>query len=440
MKVAIVHYHLKPGGVTRVIDNAIKSLSVHSVKNIVLTGDLPSDDFSHECTVIPRLNYLDSCDVSEAEDLVTDMLQAAEQALGGLPDVWHIHNHCLGKNALYSEAVYLLAKKYPVLLQIHDFAEDGRPGNYRYLRQFLPEMNHLYPKGEHVYYGLLNGRDIGLLAASGIDRDRLVFLPNPVSVNTPVSRDDNKLLQTYKNRLILYPTRSIRRKNMGEFLLWSALAKDEFVFANSLAPKNPSAIPIYDDWKMFSKEQDISVEWELGETSGCKFADIMDAARAIITTSVAEGFGLAFLEPWLFNKSLVGRDLPEITGDFKEKRVNLNSLYPSLLIPVECLGEERIRQKMADALIRYYDDYDWEKPSNDTIECAYNAACHEKMIDFGRIDEELQKSAILCALNDNKISEKNNFKQHIRHAEEISISNNQKVINSVYSFNLSTSW
>ena len=42
----------------------------------------------------------------------------------------------------------------------------------------------------------------------------------------------------------------------------------------------------------------------------------MASAHRLVTTSVAEGFGLAFLEPWLFGKGLLGRNLPEITVDF----------------------------------------------------------------------------------------------------------------------------
>ena len=37
------------------------------------------------------------------------------------------------------------------------------------------------------------------------------------------------------------------------------------------------------------------------------FAALLASAHALVTTSVAEGFGLAFLEPWLMGRPLAGR-------------------------------------------------------------------------------------------------------------------------------------
>ncbi|MCK4565103.1 MAG: hypothetical protein KAU94_10570, partial [Verrucomicrobia bacterium] len=45
LAVAIVHYHLRPGGVTRVIERAVKSLG-DNVDVLVLTGEAPAPDDS----------------------------------------------------------------------------------------------------------------------------------------------------------------------------------------------------------------------------------------------------------------------------------------------------------------------------------------------------------------------------------------------------------
>ena len=45
-----------------------------------------------------------------------------------------LHNHALGKNIGWTSFVPQLAQAgYRTLLQIHDFAEDFRPGNYQAL-------------------------------------------------------------------------------------------------------------------------------------------------------------------------------------------------------------------------------------------------------------------------------------------------------------------
>ena len=47
-----------------------------------------------------------------------------------------------------------------ILLHPHDFAEDGRPGNYLSLREVYPRV---YPTGSHIHYAALNQRDRGFL-------------------------------------------------------------------------------------------------------------------------------------------------------------------------------------------------------------------------------------------------------------------------------------
>ena len=41
MRVAIVHYHLKPGGVTRVIENTIRALNEKGIESMVFCSEKP---------------------------------------------------------------------------------------------------------------------------------------------------------------------------------------------------------------------------------------------------------------------------------------------------------------------------------------------------------------------------------------------------------------
>jgi hypothetical protein len=77
----------------------------------------------------------------------------------------------------------------------------------------------------------------------------------------------------------------------------------------------------------------------------------------MLTTSVAEGFGLVFLESWLAGKSLVGRDLPEITADFRAAGLRLNDLRPRLDVPLDWIGaadwQDALEQAYAATLARF---------------------------------------------------------------------------------------
>ncbi|MGE9296181.1 MAG: glycosyltransferase, partial [Puniceicoccales bacterium] len=256
MRVAVVHYHLKRGGVTRVAENAFAALQGRGVEMVALSSEPYEGDSEMPVGVVPGLAYTLANEKPDPGALWFSLKKAARDALGGEPDVWHIHNHCLGKNTAVPQVVCRLAAEKPVLLQIHDFAEDGRPSNYAAMAGQVPDLNTLYPQAAHVHYGLLNSRDMNFLSESGFASQSLHLLPNPVAV--PELSEEQAVVPGFEDkRLILYPTRAIRRKNVGELLLWSALADKDTAFATTLTPKNPTALPVHDRWKVFAQHQDL---------------------------------------------------------------------------------------------------------------------------------------------------------------------------------------
>ena len=323
MNVAVVHYHARPGGVTRVVERAVESLGKNA-HCLFFTGEAARGEtpLQKKIRVVPNLGY--STDKSFQP---LELLKRSRGAFGGEPDVWHIHNHCLGKNpALTQEVTTLAMAGQKILLQIHDFSEDGRPDNYSNLGKL---KKRLYPIAPHIHYAVLNQRDLGFLKAAGIPEENLHLLPN--SVSQLPQTEDRSQGSGVSAPLFVYPCRAIRRKNIGELLLWSAVMP-EARFAVTLAPKNPEVKPIYDAWVAFAEELDLNVEFDAGAKT--PFHEMIAQADALITTSIAEGFGLAFLEPWLAGKPLVGRNLPEITGDFEEHGLDLSNLYNRLGVPL----------------------------------------------------------------------------------------------------------
>ena len=397
MRVAIIHYHLQPGGVTTVILNTLKALAGKGIKFVVLSGARPEVDFPGQWYVVPGLQYEHQRPEISVEQLINEMEQAASSALGGSPDVWHVHNHCLGKNLLLPLALHKLAQKGArLLLHIHDFAEDGRPANYQLMLKKIAAGNRdrlsalLYLCASHVHYALLNGRDLNFLAISGADRARLHLLPNPVdfeiSDNREEKRVDWEFLQDKK--LWLYPTRAIRRKNIGEFLLWASLAGEENVFATTRGPQNPAARPQFKKWQNIALRLNLPVHFELALKYD--FTSLMQKAYCLLTTSISEGFGLAFLEPWLINRPLFGRDIPEITSDFKNQGLELPWLYQRLEVPVEWLGLDVIERKAFNGLQKSFHAYG-RMPAAEDVERVLSVWIGDGTVDFGCLDEELQE-------------------------------------------------
>ena len=400
---AIVHYHLKRGGVTRVIESTLRGLgqgpgaSVHSV---VLTGEIPDGfPFKESARAVEGLHYSNSqARTPDSASLLQRMRDAARQALGAEPDLWHIHNHSLGKNEAMPGVVSLLAEAgEALLLQIHDFAEDGRPQNHRVNQARTEHAGNLYPLGDRVHYALINARDHAVFTSHNLPGAQQHLLANPVEVDhSPGEPESTAAIRTAlrAETLFLYPVRALRRKNLGEFLLWSALARPGEVFATTLGPTNPDYQQTYRDWQSLAQSHQLPVHFGIGESMEHPFPSIMQSADCILTTSIAEGFGLSFLEPWLYGKPVTGRDLPEITADFKQQGIDLGPLYPSLPVPDCWIEEDALHAAIGKHLDQAYADYGRALPA-DAIDRAIAAIRPtEDTYDFGGLDEARQGAVI----------------------------------------------
>ncbi|MDD4270685.1 MAG: hypothetical protein PHO07_10880 [Pirellulales bacterium] len=386
MLIAIVHYHLNRGGVTQVIAGHLRALDRQAAaaggtfRVLVLHGgraagwpDRPLGVNTLECQVraVPGLDYDDAA--PRAPRGLAARLRAGLAEAGGSPQstVVHVHNHALGKNGSLPGALAELAGEgWPLLLQIHDFAEDFRPLNYQRLRAGASGQADgdwaaaAYPQAGHVHYAVLNQRDARILAASGVEPQRVHALPNPAGELGPLPprgpvRDAlaRRFGVPEDRPLLLYPIRGIRRKNLGEALLWSALAGGAWHLGVTLPPLNPAERPSYDRWKALAAAVGLAAAFEIGGEAGVAFHENLAAADRMLTTSVAEGFGLVFLESWLAGKSLVGRDLPEITADFRAAGLRLNDLRPRLDVPLDWIGaadwQDALEQAYAATLARF---------------------------------------------------------------------------------------
>ncbi len=396
--IAMVHYHLRRGGVTRVIQNAVEALASERVDCVVISGEDPPDTFSVDVPVVTveGVGYEEHGQIPDAETLANRTRQAVHEIAGKTPDVWHIHNHALGKNAAWTRAVALLAEQGDrILLQIHDFAEDGRPGNYRYLLDALRADDDdalgrtLYPPQAHVHYALLNSRDLRIMRQAGLSEQRTHLLPN--AVWTGDADETGRVEPDCAQPLYLYPTRAIRRKNVGEFLLWSAMEEGEGRYGITLAPQSKLETPYYERWQAFAAEQKLPVEFEMGLSHD--FHDLLASASALVTTSVAEGFGLAFLEPWLADRVLIGRNLPEITEEFVEAGIVLDELYEQLTVPMEWLDADALKTRIHEKIEASREAYGRSATPKDA-EAAYHAAVSEGRVEFSRLDESFQETVI----------------------------------------------
>ena len=142
-------------------------------------------------------------------------------------------------------------------------------------------------------------------------------------------------------------------------------------------------------------EINLPVTFALGEKTSVSFPEMVIHAEGILSTSIAEGFGLGFLEPWMSGKFLWGRNIPEITQDFSSLGINLNHLYQRININLEHLQNKgSLTSKIQTTLEKFFLEYQQEMPSNAT-DIAYQSMVQNDQVDFGRLDEVLQEEIIL---------------------------------------------
>lgn len=348
--IILLHYHLRPGGVTKVMEQQARALDALGYPWLGLVGHNPKGIPGFQ--TLERLNYdvylQDSLLDEERRyhNLSADIHQAIQAwKTSDSPVIIHAHNVTLEKNtALLPALQRLQSMGYRFLLQLHDFAEDGRPQVYS------PED---YPQDCH--FAVINSRDFRALMQAGLSSPGLHRLPNQVSplplppprepANNPTpagSSSSGSLAQSLgKSRLILYPVRAIRRKNIGEVILLSRILEDT-ALAVTLPPNNPADNQAYRFWQDLVRSLDAPVRLGAGEQWA--FEDLVAQADSFLSTSVQEGFGFAFLEPWTIQKPVGGRYLEMVCPDFEHQGMRLSHLYTSIRIPLSWFNTEKVRQ------------------------------------------------------------------------------------------------
>jgi len=383
MKIAIIHYHLGHGGVSEVIVRASRLMTGAGIKHVVLVGPSPqpiSPDLP--VRVIDGLGYAISGD---ADSLGQRLRSAAASELGGAPDIWHFHNHSLGKNPAVPQIVATLAARGErILLQIHDLAEDGRPQN----AGLLGDRRQLYPAGSLVHYAFLNTRDRDRFAAAGLPTPRAHLLGNPVEVQSLPPAPSGP-------PLVLHPVRGIRRKNLGEILLLAALAPQGTRWAITRDPLDPAARAIHDSWQRLAVETQLPVEFDVVDRSepelgaGSTFETWLTKSTHLVTTSVAEGFGMVFLESATRGRPLLGRDLPHLTRDGAAHQLHDGKLYNRLFVPADWIDYRVLRDCQQSAMNGLWNAWGREAPPSRSF---------EGNLDFGNLPEALQQRVICKAM------------------------------------------
>jgi len=388
-KIVFIHYHLKTGGVTTVLRQQIEALK-DVCQVLLLTGEPSEISFPVEVVHIPELAYFDGSPDQDfkPEEVAESIINVIKERFNDKCDLIHVHNPVIAKNVNFLSILRHLQKNgIRLFLQIHDFAEDGRPLFY-------------YKKDEYTadsHYGVINSRDYKILSGAGLKKEGLHLIPNIVDCFGGCRPE------VATSNIALYPVRAIRRKNIGEAILLSIFFKHNETLAITLPPYSPLDVESYSGWKDFVRENRLNVEFEAGLQKN--FSELVQSARFIITTSITEGFGFSFLEPWMSKKVVWGRKLPGICDGFEDNGIDLGHLYNRLFVPVNWIGRKNLYRRFKAAMMKNINIYKSRIYSEKVAESCKKIVENEN-IDFGLLDESFQKDIIRRVLSDRKDAER----------------------------------
>jgi len=396
MNVLMVHYHLRRGGVTTVIRRQLSALASRGIGASVLTGEY-APDFETPVVVDTALGY-DGDGSGFAQKIENARIRTIVDAIGreadslGEETVIHVHNPTIRKNSsLLAALAVLAASGRPLLMQVHDLAEDWRPDVY------APDP---YPEGTR--WAAINRFDTNAIAKAGAGTT--AFLTNPVPLDTSSAIPSRPAGPRRKPGpgLFLYPVRGIRRKNLGEAILLSLFMRKGSSIGITLPPNSPQDLPFYENWQAMAARLEAPVAFGLGLEQA--FDGLYAEARAIITTSIKEGFGLSFLEPISRGRATLGRRLDRVVSDFEQTGLEFPGLYPRLAVPTGLFDEEnftrRVEKTVRMALASYglYKSTGEEGKVRAMVQSivASVLGSAEVLPDFGRLDEEAQSEVLLA--------------------------------------------
>jgi len=164
-------------------------------------------------------------------------------------------------------------------------------------------------------------------------------------------------------------------------------------------PASQKDTAIYRRWRELATELQLPLEFEAGLDHNLD--ELLGSSVCAISTSIKEGFGFSFLEPWTAGLDIYGRRIDYVCRDFENAGVKFESLYPALQFPLDHI-EENPHEKIKTAIQRIYSAFGYETPVS-VLQDLKTKFTDNKTIDFGRLDESMQETLIRKVHTDSKM-------------------------------------
>lgn len=364
MDLIVAHYHLRPGGVRRVIEQTVLALAQSgeiSIDAVTLACGEPPDEqwrmeFERALAPVPVRITIRRCFryLSEQHGAPANIARAIRTGVAALlakrdhrTVVW-FHNAGLGRNLLFVRELEqaCAAANIPFISHHHDWWFEHRWQRWPEMKRFgfislqrvARTIFPAHPRQGHI---AINSADAAILQAHC--QAPSAWIPN-LAVPAPAVPEKRVhevrqwlATQTGSNGPIwLLPCRLLRRKNIAEALLLTRWLRPTAWLVTTGAASSADEVP----YRQRLTEEAARHGWPLklgvldGDARGKpRVPELMASCEVALLTSLQEGFGLPFVEAAAAHRPLIARRLANIAPDLRQFGFRFPQTYDDLLIP-----------------------------------------------------------------------------------------------------------
>jgi glycosyltransferase involved in cell wall biosynthesis len=375
----VIHYHLRPGGVRRIIELALPQIASTAPMPLdsvtLICGEMPEAAWCQNLTKAlqgTRLVFL--CEpafryLSEQRSSPEVIRRRIRSTLEGLTKnrllsetlIW-AHNLGLARNLILSSELAALSARLglSLLSHHHDLWFENRWARWSEMREcgfrsLSAVARASFAAKARVCHVTINQLDNAVLSKHLGSRAKC--LPNlaqadgaPSSPRIRAARDWLASQLGDDGPIWISPTRFLRRKNLAEAVQLTRWLRPEAWFITTAGVSSPEELRYARRLEAASRHGKWRVRFQLLAESKEPVPDIGDlasASEAMLLTSAQEGFGLPYLEAAALGRPLIARHLPNVVPDLLELGFAFPNLYEETLIAPDLLNlkAERVRQQ-----------------------------------------------------------------------------------------------
>ena len=379
LKLIIIHYHLRPGGIRRIIEQATPHLVAHFSERIdgvtLATGEpAPAEwtsqfrkllgETSLDCFIEPSFGYFAEQQVESGalRKQVQDGLKklfadsTADNTL-----VW-AHNLGLARNLLLTAELHQLCARRGITIAAHnhDWWFDNRWARWVEAQTYgfttlRATSRAVFPNNLNTTHIAINKADARLLKKHF--GKHAGWLPNLTDRAAKPSSEKIEKAKAWLDQcgipqapVWIVPCRMLRRKNVAEALLLARWLRPEAWVVSTGGASSADEESYVREIKNAAQRRNWHLHLGILQKAGPdkpSVDELLAASEAVLLTSIQEGFGLPYIEAAAAGRPLIARSLPNVSPDLKQFGFKLPYLYEEIFISPELFDwqAERRRQE-----------------------------------------------------------------------------------------------